>query len=146
MSAQGEIIANTLNHHHGSARMVTDQNANIIARHDYAPFGQEIPSGVGVRTSVWGASDNVNQKFTGQERDGETNLDFFQARYLSSGLGRFMSPDPGNAGADLTNPQSWNAYAYVLGNPLNSMDPTGMDTINNAPSASATLSGWRSKL
>jgi hypothetical protein len=38
MSAQGEIIANTLNHHHGSARMVTDQNANIIARHDYAPF------------------------------------------------------------------------------------------------------------
>jgi RHS repeat-associated protein len=111
----------------GSPRMVTDQNANIIARHDYAPFGQEIPSGVGVRTSVWGPSDNVNQKFTAQERDAETNLDFFQARYLSSGLGRFMSPDPGNAGADATNPQSWNGYAYVLNNPLTMTDPSGMD-------------------
>jgi RHS repeat-associated protein len=111
----------------GSPRMVTDQSANIIARHDYAPFGQEIPSGVGVRTSVWGPSDNVNQKFTAQERDAETNLDFFQARYLSSGLGRFMSPDPGNAGADATNPQSWNGYAYVLNNPLTMTDPSGMD-------------------
>jgi RHS repeat-associated protein len=107
--------------------MVTDQNANIIARHDYAPFGQEIPGGVGPRTSLWGASDNVNQKFTGQERDGETNLDYFQARYFSSGLGRFTSPDPHNAGAAVRNPQSWNAYAYVLGNPLNSVDPTGLD-------------------
>ena len=110
--------------------MVTDQNANIIARHDHAPFGQEIQSGVGVRTSVWGASDNVNQKFTGQERDGETNLDFFQARYLSSGLGRFMSPDPGNAGADPTNPQGWNGYAYVLNNPLNMVDPSGASSCN----------------
>jgi len=51
-----------------------NQNANIIARHDYAPFGQKIPAGLGPRTSLWGGSDNVNQKFAGQERDGETNL------------------------------------------------------------------------
>ena len=113
--------------HLGSPRMVTDPAAQIVALHDYAPFGQEIPAGVGGRTSLWGASDNANQRFTGQERDSETNLDFFQARYMSSGLGRFMSPDPANAGADLTNPQSWNAYAYVLGNPLANVDPTGMD-------------------
>jgi len=111
----------------GSVRMVTDQSANVIARQDYAPFGQEIQAGVGPRTSLWGASDNVNQKFTGQERDGETNLDFFQARYLSSGLGRFMRSDPGNAGADPTNPQSWNGYAYVLNNPLTMIDPSGTD-------------------
>jgi RHS repeat-associated protein len=117
----------------GSPRMVTDQNANIIARHDYAPFGQEIPGGVGPRTSLWGASDNANQKFTAQERDAETNLDFFQARYLSSGLGRFMSPDPGNAGAYLTNPQSWNGYAYVWDNPLNAVDPTGMYLVAPQP-------------
>jgi RHS repeat-associated protein len=114
----------------GSPRMVTDQNANIIARHDYAPFGQEIPSGVGVRTSVWGPSDNANQKFTGQERDAETNLDFSQARYLSSGLGRFMSPDPHSAGAALTNPQSWNGYAYVLNDPLDMIDPSGTDGLS----------------
>jgi RHS repeat-associated protein len=112
--------------HLGSLRMVTDGGANVMARHDYAPFGQEIPAGVDGRTSLWGASDNLSQKFTGQVRDSETNLDFFQARYLSSGLGRFISPDPANAGADITNPQSWNAYAYVFGNPLAMVDPSGM--------------------
>jgi RHS repeat-associated protein len=116
--------------HLGSPRMVTDPAAQIVALHDYAPFGQEIPAGVDGRTTLWGASDNVNQKFTGQERDSETNLDFFQARYMSSGLGRFMSPDPYNAGADLTNPQSWNGYAYVIGNPLNGVDPSGTDRID----------------
>ena len=75
----------------------------------------------------WGASDNVNQKFTGQERDAETALDFFHARYFSSGLERFTSPDPGNAGVDFTNPQSWNGHTYVLGNPLGLVDPSGMD-------------------
>jgi RHS repeat-associated protein len=65
--------------------------------------------------------------YTGQERDAETNLDFFQARYMSSGLARFMSPDPYNAGADLTNPQSWNGYGYVGGQPLVYTDPTGED-------------------
>jgi RHS repeat-associated protein len=110
----------------GTVRLVTDGQHNVVARHDYAPFGQEIPAGVGGRTNFWAASDSVNQKFTGYERDGETSLDFAQARYMSSGLGRFMSPDPANAGADFTNPQSWNAYAYVLGNPLGNVDPSGM--------------------
>jgi RHS repeat-associated protein len=113
--------------HLGSSRMVTNSSAQIIALHDYAPFGQEIPAGVDGRTTLWGAPDNVNQKFTGQERDGETNLDFFQARYMSSGIGRFNSPDPGNAGADLTNPQSWNGYGYVGGQPLVYTDPSGED-------------------
>jgi RHS repeat-associated protein len=111
----------------GSVRMVTDENANVVARHDFAPFGQEIPLGIGIRTAApWGASDNVETKFTGQVRDTETNLDFFNARYLSGGLGRFMSVDPGNAGADVANPQSWNGYGYVLGNPLQLVDPSGM--------------------
>jgi RHS repeat-associated protein len=113
----------------GSVRMVTDGQHNVIARHDYAPFGQEIPAGVGGRTNFWAASDSVNQKFTGYERDGETALDFAQARYMSAGLGRFMSADPVNAGADFTNPQSWNGYAYVLGNPLGNVDPSGMDDV-----------------
>jgi hypothetical protein len=50
-----------------------------------------------------------------------------QARYMSAAQGRFNSPDPGNAGADLTNPQSWNGYSYVWNNPLSAVDPTGMD-------------------
>jgi RHS repeat-associated protein len=125
--------------HLGSTRMVTDQNATVVSRHDFAPFGQEVPSGAG-RSTIWAASDNINQKFTGQEHDYDTALEFFQARYLASSLGRFMSPDPANASADLTNPQSWNAYAYVLGNPLGLLDPTGLDPIQVAcPQCTTTV-------
>jgi RHS repeat-associated protein len=70
----------------------------------------------------------VRQKFGGgHERDDETNLDFMQARYYSSGQGRFTSVDPENYQAmrDLDNPQSWNAYAYVNNNPLTRVDPNG---------------------
>jgi YD repeat-containing protein len=70
--------------HLGSTRLVTDQYASVVARHDYAPFGQEIPAGVGGRGSVWGASDNVNQKFTGKERDPETGLDWFSGQATNS--------------------------------------------------------------
>jgi hypothetical protein len=49
---------------------------------------------------------------------------------MGSSLGRFMTPDPANAGASLDTPQSWNAYSYVLNNPLNYIDPSGMDCIH----------------
>lgn len=63
-------------------------------------------------------------RFTGKERDAETGLDFFEARYMSSAQGRFTSPDPlpGWQG----DPQSWNMYAYARNNPLLYTDPTGM--------------------
>jgi RHS repeat-associated protein len=67
--------------------------------------------------------------FTGKERDSESGLDNFGARYDSSNLGRFMSPDPYNAGAFLDGPQTWNAYSYVLNNPLNAVDPNGLDCV-----------------
>jgi RHS repeat-associated protein len=65
--------------------------------------------------------------FTGKERDSESGLDNFGARYNSSQYGRFMTPDPaGLLAVDIANPQSWNQYSYVLNNPLNFVDPTGM--------------------
>jgi hypothetical protein len=70
-------------------------------------------------------------------------VDFFSARYFTGTLGRFNSPDPGNAGADLTNPQSWNGYGYVWGNPLNATDPSGMCSTSDHPpcyQAAATTS------
>ena len=70
----------------------------------------------------------LNYKFTGKERDSESLLDNFGARYNSSNMGRFMSPDPlSRAGLplDTDDPQSWNAYAYVRNNPLNLTDPDG---------------------
>jgi RHS repeat-associated protein len=115
--------------HLGSTRLVTGENGSVMARHDYLPFGEEIPSGYANRGADWAADDSVKQKFTGKERDAETQLDFFQARYYSAAQGRFNSPDPMNAGADPTNPQSWNGYAYVLNNPLASVDPDGLSCV-----------------
>ena len=67
-------------------------------------------------------------KFTGKERDSESGLDNFGARYDSSSMGRFMSPDPPilvGLPVDSRDPQSWNAYSYVRNNPLNLIDPDG---------------------
>ncbi len=64
---------------------------------------------------------------TGKERDGGTvTLDYFNARHYAARLGSFTQPDKMNAGGDIMNPQSWNAYGYVLGNPLRLVDPSGM--------------------
>jgi RHS repeat-associated protein len=65
----------------------------------------------------------VRQKFGSKERDPETNLDFFGARYFASVQGRFTSPD--SFFGRKTNPQTLNLYAYVLNNPLKWADPTG---------------------
>ncbi|MGA3127389.1 MAG: RHS repeat-associated core domain-containing protein [Candidatus Korobacteraceae bacterium] len=68
--------------------------------------------------------------FTGKERDAETNNDYFGARYYSSVMGRFMSPDWANGAdavpyADFGNPQSLNLYGYVRNNPLAGVDADG---------------------
>jgi RHS repeat-associated protein len=63
--------------------------------------------------------------FTGKERDPESGLDNFLARYDASSTGRFMSPDNPGDGWDIGNPQSLNLYAYVQDNPINDVDPTG---------------------
>ena len=104
---------------------MTDQNANVVGRHDYLPFGEEIAANTGGRNGAFGTQDFVNQKFTGQERDSETGLDFFQARYFSPALGRFASPDTPLLDQDPRNPQSWNLYTYVRNNSLNLIDPDG---------------------
>ena len=73
------------------------------------------------------AASNRTSQFTGKERDTETGLDYFMARYFSSAQGRFTSPDPLLASARLTDPQTWNRYAYVRNDPVNMIDPDGMD-------------------
>ena len=72
----------------------------------------------------------IRSRCTGKERDTESGLDYFGARYMSSNMGRFMSPDwsPANESvpyADLTNPQSLNLYSYALNSPQVNIDSDG---------------------
>jgi len=112
--------------HLGSPRINTDANGAVTARHDYHPFGEEI-NGVGGRTTGLNyGSDTVRKQFTGYERDTETSLDFAQARMYANHIGRFTSVDRENISADSMIPQSWNAYSYVMNNPLVFVDPSGL--------------------
>src|SRR6266545_2511688 len=115
--------------HLGSPRAWTDGSGNLTTggRHDYAPFGEELSAGVGIRSASNGYSgDSVRQKFGSKEHDIETGFDYFIARYYSSVQGRFTSVDPGNAGAEMEYPQAWNGYSYAINNPLTYSDPDGL--------------------
>ena len=72
--------------------------------------------------------DTSPMHFTGKQRDSETGLDYFGARYFGGGnnLGRFMSRDPAVITKQkFTDPQQWNTYSYTRNNPLRFVDPTG---------------------
>ena len=86
---------------------------------DYFPFGAPI---------LDSDTGDDRYQFTGKERDSESGLDNFGARYDSSNLGRWTSPDLPFADQNPDNPQSWNLYGYVRNNPLNSIDTNGRVT------------------
>ncbi|MCK4667646.1 hypothetical protein KAU33_12900, partial [Candidatus Dependentiae bacterium] len=100
----------------GSIEMITDKNGNIEEHNKYEPFGDIIWSKSYIDT-------NNKYKFTGKERDKESNLDYFNARYLDTKLGRFMKADMviGN----IKNPQSLNRWVYCYNNPIKYVDPSG---------------------
>jgi RHS repeat-associated protein len=127
----------------GSTRLITDGSGNPQRCIDYLPFGEEIPQNVNGRTGPCyetlgngsvtaptpeypAGADVADQKFTGKERDAETGLDYFGARYFSGAQGRFTSPDPSNQGIDFYYPQSWNHYAYAVNNPFSLVDRNGL--------------------
>jgi RHS repeat-associated protein len=112
----------------GTTRVVTDRDGVVKERTDYAPFGTTILSSAGswrLGYAGYTGDAGVRQKFTGKERDVETGLDYFGARYMSSAQGRFTSPDPAFESEILDYPQTWNRYGYVYSNPLRFTDPDG---------------------
>jgi RHS repeat-associated protein len=100
----------------GSVQVVTNAAGAVVARHDYMPFGDE-----------WVVRPDAQPlRFAGKERDLETGLDYFGARYYGSRLGRFTGVDPVyDVGPSLADPQRWNRYSYSLNNPYRYTDPDG---------------------
>lgn len=115
--------------HLGSTRAMTKADGTVLRRTDYLPFGEELLNAAGRSDgNQYGANTPGGNRvlFTGKERDGETGLDYFGARYMSAAQGRFTSPDPlGVMKQKLFDPQQWNMYAYGRNNPLRFGDPSG---------------------
>ena len=102
--------------HLGSTRFASTPSRTMYFDTAYAPFGEP-----------YAESGTPDLSFTGQRQDTVAGLYDFPAREYSI-QGRWPSPDPaGLAAVDLSNPQSWNRYAYVLNNPLAYVDPLGMN-------------------
>jgi RHS repeat-associated protein len=79
---------------------------------DYYPYGKVLRSYNGSQTEKF--------LFTSKERDQETELDYFEARFLDSDIGRFLETDPNSEDYSNLSP-----YNYVAGNPISRVDPDG---------------------
>jgi len=101
----------------GTPLAMTNSSGSVVWKTDYKPFGEE--------QSITGTIEN-NEKFAGKEKDKETGLYYFGARYLGPKTGRFITVDPvGITEKNLLNPQKLNRYAYSLNNPYRYVDPDG---------------------
>jgi RHS repeat-associated protein len=129
LTSWAAFAAETVVYYHtdpaGTPLAMTDSRDNVIWKAHYRPFGEE--------QSVTGTAEN-NRKFVGKEKDTESGLSYFGARYLKSDVGRFISPDPMGAvdpwtgkenSVILHNPQRLNQYAYGLNNPYRYVDADG---------------------
>ncbi len=112
-SGAGPATAQKVEYYHldalGSVRAVTDASGAIVVRHDYEPYGVE-----------WNQPQSADsRRFTGKERDPESGLDYFGARYYSAPVARFTSVDPDYTWSEsLADPERWNRYSYARNNPL----------------------------
>jgi len=130
MPAPEERIRYYHQDHLGSSSVMTDASGVLVEETAFYPFG--LPRHEHRLRQI-----EEHYKFTQKERDHESGLLYFEARYLMAGQARFAVPDPKYAHPDelvktdaagfFSNPQKLNLYAYARNNPLNNVDPTGLD-------------------
>ena len=100
--------------HLNSSSVVTYASETIVGEDRFYPYGE---------TRFTTGAMYTDKLFTGQREMTGLGIYHYGARFYSQKLGRFLSPDTIVPG--YTNPQAWNRYSYVLGNPLKYTDPTG---------------------
>ncbi len=106
-----------------STRVVTDQAGNVVYSAVHDPYG-------GIQLAGQNNTYDPQLKFSGKERDVESEFDYFGARYYDRSQYRFISVDPNiPAYAAAGDTQMWNVYTYCRGNPINYIDPDGRQTI-----------------
>ena len=105
--------------HLGSAA-ITNAAGTLCYDADFYPLGGEL---------AFTNTCSQSYKFAGMEQDPETGEYHTEFRQYASNLGRWLSPDPsGTAAVSLSNPQTWNMYAYATNNPTTLTDATGLDS------------------
>ena len=104
------------------------------AKTERLPFGEGLNCDQG--------TDFTETHYSDKKRDQESNLDYFTARFYSSTLSRFMSPDVPFIDQSPGDPQSWNLYSYVRNNPLTNTDPDGQDCIYGDGNGSGYVQTW----
>jgi RHS repeat-associated protein len=120
------VAGTSTTYHHAdllSNRAETDATGAVARTFGHFPYGES-----------WYESASDPMKFTTYSRDsgtGETGLDYAMFRQYNSGQARFMSADllSGNIGS----PQSLNRYSYTGNDPINGVDPLGLDTLCATP-------------
>ncbi|MEK6776886.1 MAG: RHS repeat-associated core domain-containing protein [bacterium] len=95
----------------GSITELTDSSGTIVNSYVYNSFGKVVKETEGVQNPY---------TYSSRERDKESGLYFYRARFYNPEIGRFLSVDPiGFLGGDV------NLYSYVRNNPVNHIDPKG---------------------
>jgi RHS repeat-associated protein len=102
-----------------STRVVTDNTGTVVYSVTYDPYG-------GIQQSSPNNTYDPQLKFSGKERDAESELDYFGARYYDRSQYRFVSVDPQYTGSVSSfNSKRLNFYSYCMNNPISFIDPDG---------------------
>jgi RHS repeat-associated protein len=103
--------------HLNTPKLITDSTGTTVWKWDQGePFGNDVPNN---NPSGLGAFD-LPLRLPGQYYDKETALHYNAARDYDPSIGRYVEGDPIGLEAGI------NTYAYVAGNPLSHIDPSGL--------------------